>query len=53
MYNEERYQIRKRRLYSIVECLKEGMNTKQISEELKVPIRTVQKDIKYIRENQD
>ncbi len=53
MYNEERHQIRKRRLYAIAECLKEGLDTKQISEELRVSRRTIQKDIKYIRENQD
>lgn len=52
MYNEERYQIIKRRHQAIVECLKEGMNAKQISEELGVPIRTIQSDIRYIRENQ-
>ena len=53
MYNKEGYQRRQRRLYSIVECLKEGMNTKQISEELGVSERTVQREIKYIRENQN
>ena len=53
MYNKEAYKARRRRLYEIVECLKEGMNSKQIAEELGISIRTVQRDIKYIRENQE
>jgi len=52
MYNQ-RYKIRQRRLNAVVQCLKEGMtNTQEIAEELGVSRRTVQRDIKYIRENQ-
>ena len=53
MYNKNGHQRRQRRLYAVVECLKEGKNTKQIAEELGVQIRTIQRDIKYIRENQN
>lgn len=53
MYNEEGHQRRQRRLYAIIECLKEGLNTEQIAEELGVARRTIQKDIKYIHENQE
>lgn len=53
MYNKEGHQRRQRRLYAIIECLNEGMNTKQIAEELGVPRRTIQNDIKYIRDSQD
>lgn len=54
MYNEEQYQKRQWRLRSIIECIKEGItDTKQIAEELGVSTRTIQRDIKFIRENQD
>ncbi len=54
MYNKAKRQRQQRRLYAIVECLKEGItDTKQIAEELGVSIRTIQRDIKYIRENQE
>ena len=53
MYNNERHQRRQRRLYSIIECLKEGMDAEQIADELGVSVRTIHRDIKYIRENQD
>lgn len=53
MYNKEGHQRRQRRLYSVIECLKEGMDTKQMAEELGVSRKTIQRDIKYIRENQN
>lgn len=40
------------RIIETVECLNKGMNVEQIAEELGVTQRTVQKYIKYIRENQ-
>lgn len=43
---------RRQRLYSIVDCLKEGLTVKEIADELGVSERTVSKDIKYIKENQ-
>lgn len=47
------YNRKRRRLYEVVECLKKGMNAKQIAEECGVSKRTIERDIKYIRENQD
>lgn len=53
MYNKKGHQRRRRRLYAIIECLEEGLNTEQIAEELGVTRRTIQRDIKYIHENQE
>ena len=52
MYNEKDHQRRQRRLFEIVQCLKEGLDTNQIAEELEISRRTIQRDVKYIRENQ-
>lgn len=53
MYNYKAHQGRQRRLYEIIQCMKEGLNIEQIADELGVSKRTIQKDIKYIRDNQD
>ena len=54
MYNKEGHQRRQRRLYAIIECMKEGItDTQEIAEELGVSRRTIQDDIKYMRENQN
>lgn len=52
-YGKERYKEIERRRQSIVQCLKEGMrSTKQIADELGVSQSTVQRDIRFILENQ-
>ena len=53
MYNSYQQRVKRRTLFEIVECLKKGMNTKQIAEELNISVRTAQRHIKYIRENQE
>ena len=54
MYNKKAQSNRQRRMYLIIECLNEGItDTKQIAEELGVLRRTIQNDIKYIREHQN
>lgn len=53
MSKSDKMERRRRRLYSIIECLEEGLNSKQIAEELGVSVRTIHKDIKFIRENQN
>ena len=54
MYNKKAQSNRQRRMYLIIECLNEGItDTKQIAEELGVSRRTIQNDIKYIREHQN
>ena len=49
----ERIMIRRRRLYNIVECLKEKMTKQQIADELGVSVRTVERDIKFILDGQE
>lgn len=52
MYKDELLQRMQQRRHAVAECLKEELTSKQIAEELGVPLRTIQKDIKYIRGNQ-
>ncbi len=53
MYNRKQVIRRKRRLYEVVDCLNHGMNTREIAEELGVSLRTVQRDVKCILDNQE
>lgn len=54
MYDKRRYERRNWRIRAIKECLNEGIkSTKEISEELRVPIRTIRNDLKYIRESKE
>ena len=53
MYNRKQVERRRQRLYEVVDCLNNGMNTREIAEKLEVPLRTIQRDVKYILENQE
>ena len=53
MYNRKQVERRRQRLYEVVDCRNNGMNTREIAEKLEVPLRTIQKDVKYILENQE
>ena len=53
MYSRYQKRRKRRTLYEIVECLNKGMTTKEIAEELRISVRTAQRHIKYIRENQE
>lgn len=53
MYNRKQVIRRKRRLYEAVDCLSHGMNTREIAEELGVSLRTAQRDVKCILDNQE
>ena len=48
-YNKKAVEVRQRRL----SCINEGLTTKQMAEEFGISQRTIQKDIKYILENQE
>lgn len=52
-YNKKAVEVRQRRLSLIIECMNEGLTTKQMAEEFGRSQRTIQKDIKYILENQE
>lgn len=53
MYNRKQVERRRQRLYEVVDCLNNGMNTREIAEELGVSLRTAQRDVKCILENQE
>lgn len=53
MYNKKTVENRRRRIRSVVDCLNEGLTAKEMAEELGVSKRTINKDIQYIRENQN
>ena len=48
MYNRTQVERRKRRLYEVVDCLNNKMDTKQIADELGVSRRTAQRYVQYI-----
>ena len=53
MYNRKQVERKKRRLYEVVDCLNHGMNTREIAEELGISLRTAQRYVQYILENQE
>lgn len=53
MYNKEGFLRRRRRMYEIMQCIKEGLTTKEIAEELGVTRKTIERDIRFMRDNKD
>ena len=52
-YNEEIHQRRQWTFRAIKQCIDEGMETKQIAEELGISKSTVKRYARYIRESQE